>query len=148
MISKTATVNDAKQHLIDHGIRPSVQRLAIMKYLMEHRTHPTVDKIYNDLRPSMPTLSRTTVYNTLEVLVEHDAVLELSIDSHTSHYDGATTPHAHFRCRRCGAIIDVDMKDLALATPESSEFTVEHVEISYTGLCTRCINDNNQDNNL
>ena len=34
------------ERLQGHNIKPSVQRIAIMKYLMEHRTHPTVDEIY------------------------------------------------------------------------------------------------------
>ena len=32
------------ERLQGHNIKPSVQRIAIMKYLMEHRTHPTVDE--------------------------------------------------------------------------------------------------------
>ena len=43
-----------------------MQRIAIMEYLMEHRTHPSADEIYTALSPSMPTLSKTTVYNTLK----------------------------------------------------------------------------------
>ena len=38
-----------------------------MEYLMAHRTHPTVDEIYLALSPSIPTLSKTTVYNTLKL---------------------------------------------------------------------------------
>ena len=38
-------MDTAKQYLIENGIKPSVQRLAIMMYLLEHRTHPTVDEI-------------------------------------------------------------------------------------------------------
>lgn len=52
---------EIQERLIFHNIRPSVQRMAIMGYLMSHSTHPTVDMIYNDLYPDMPTLSKTTV---------------------------------------------------------------------------------------
>ena len=65
----------ATEHLIRHGVRPSVQRIAVMNYLLEHRTHPTVDEIYVALSKDMPTLSKTTVYNTLELLVKQKAVL-------------------------------------------------------------------------
>ena len=44
------------ERLQGHNIKPSVQRIAIMKYLMEHRTHPTVDEIYTALSPTIPTL--------------------------------------------------------------------------------------------
>ena len=55
---------DVVKRLQNHNIKPSVQRIAIMNYLIEHRTHPTVDEIYTALSPSIPTLSKTTVYNT------------------------------------------------------------------------------------
>ena len=54
------------ERLQGHNIKPSVQRIAIMKYLMEHRTHPTVDEIYTALSPTIPTLSKTTVAEDFE----------------------------------------------------------------------------------
>ena len=80
-------MTEAIAYLTAHNIKPSAQRIAIMEYLLSHRTHPTVDMIYNDLIGKMPTLSRTTVYNTLRLLGENDAILELTIDKHIAHYD-------------------------------------------------------------
>ena len=45
------------QKLSAHNIKPSLQRLAIYSYLLERKNHPTVDMIYSDLHPSMPTLT-------------------------------------------------------------------------------------------
>ena len=67
-------MNNTIQYLLSHNVKPSAQRIAIMKYLLEHRAHPTVDRIYTELLPAMPTLSRTTVYNTLRVLAENNAL--------------------------------------------------------------------------
>ena len=128
------------EHLKKHGIKPSVQRVAIMRYLMEHYTHPTVDAIYCDLQAQMPTLSRTTVYNTLSLLEDRDALSVLTIDSRNIHYDGDTRPHAHFLCRRCRCIFDVPIPpgstDAEPATPQG--FKVEHTHLYYDGLCDRC----------
>ena len=55
--------------LKDHGIRPSLQRVCVYRYLRGVKTHPTVDEIYSALLPEYPSLSRTTVYNTLELLI-------------------------------------------------------------------------------
>ena len=60
---------DIALHLKNHGIRPSMQRMAIMEYLMSSCKHPSVDVIYTNLLPKMPTLSRTTIYNTLELFI-------------------------------------------------------------------------------
>ena len=56
---------DVVKRLQNHNIKPSVQRIAIMNYLIEHRTHPTVDEIYTALSPSIPTLSKTTMASRL-----------------------------------------------------------------------------------
>ena len=97
---------DVIKRLQNHNIKPSVQRIAIMSYLMEHRTHPSVDEIYTALAPSIPTLSKTTVYNTLKLLSEQGAAQTLTIDERNTCYDAETSPHAHFLCKQCGKIYD------------------------------------------
>ena len=54
--------------LADAGIRPSIQRIAVYGYLCEHPVHPDVETVYDALNPIYPTLSKTTVYNTLKGL--------------------------------------------------------------------------------
>lgn len=67
-------------YLLSYNIKPSVQRIAIMDYLLAHKTHPCIDEIYMALCDDIPTLSKTTVYNTLKLFVEHGAALMLTID--------------------------------------------------------------------
>lgn len=138
----------ATEQLIEHNIRPSVQRVAIMQYLLDHRTHPTADDIYTELVKTMPTLSRTTVYNTLQLLVTNQAVLGLTIDQHNMHFDGYTHPHAHFLCRSCGKIFDVEVNNhLREHLFTSDKFAIEKVELNYMGLCPDCrIREINNDN--
>ena len=90
--------NTTLNYLQAHGIKPSLQRMAVMTYLIEHRTHPTADEIYTALHPSIPTLSKTTVYNTLKLLTEKGAALQLTIDERNCCFDADTSPHAHFLC--------------------------------------------------
>jgi len=74
----------AYECLMDHGVKPSVQRIAIMDYLLKNRTHPTAEEIYSALVNLIPTLSKTTVYNTLKLFVEQGAALMLTIDEKNS----------------------------------------------------------------
>ncbi len=53
---------NARDYLEKCGIKPSLQRIAIVEYLMENRIHPTADDIYHALCIQVPTLSKTTVY--------------------------------------------------------------------------------------
>ena len=52
---------EALDTLQNYGIHPSVQRIAIMDYLLKNHTHPTVDEVYVALCKVIPTLSKTTV---------------------------------------------------------------------------------------
>lgn len=94
--------------------------------------------IYNDLIGTMPTLSRTTVYNTLRLLGENDAILELTIDKHIAHYDGDTSPHSHCQCKRCGRIIDIPLQKVDVEQ-NGHDFVIQETEVYYRGYCRECI---------
>lgn len=131
------------ERLQEHNIKPSVQRIAIMKYLMEHRTHPTVDEIYTALSPTIPTLSKTTVYNTLKILSEQGAAQTLTIDERNTCYDADTTPHAHFLCKRCGRIYDLPCDDSIkkVVDTDMDGHEVQEIHYYYKGICKQCKED-------
>lgn len=137
-----ATIPQITSHLTAHGIRPSAQRIAIMRYLMENRVHPTADMIYNDLIAENPTLSRTTVYNTLWLFADQHAVKALTIDRTNTRFDYSEEPHAHFMCRGCGSIFDVPatVSPTIRSSAMQQPLHVEHMDIHYTGLCDQCYN--------
>lgn len=126
--------------LTEHGVKPSVQRLAVMEYLMEHHTHPTADEIYNALHPAMPTLSKTTVYNTLKLLTEQGAAIQLTIDERNACFDAELTPHAHFFCTRCGKVFDVALlsDDLKKEVALPDGFSTDHTALYFRGCCSEC----------
>lgn len=132
-----AIKNMVKERLELHGIKPSMQRMAVMEYLMTHRTHPTAEMIFADLYPEMPTLSKATVYNTLNLLVERGVVRLITIEEKNARFDACMDPHIHFRCRNCGAILDVDVeKHWIPAMPAG--VTVEMSETYCIGYCAQC----------
>ena len=122
---------ESYNRLLEHNIKPSMQRIAIMNYLMEHKTHPSADEIYTELSPSMPTLSKTTVYNML------------TIDERNTNFDADTSQHAHFLCKRCGRIYDlkcqVEMKQVEGLQMDGHE--VSEVHYYYKGVCKKCLNN-------
>ncbi|MCD7899084.1 MAG: transcriptional repressor [Bacteroides sp.] len=126
-------------YLAKHNVKPTMQRVVIMKYLMEHRTHPTIDEIFSDLVSSVPTLSKTTVYNTLKLLYEKNAVLSLTIDEKNVRYDAYTDAHGHFKCKKCGRIYDIDI-DESMIPPfkNPSKFKLEETQVYFIGECDKC----------
>lgn len=133
------------RYLTSHGIKPSVQRMAVMEYLIDHRTHPTADEIYNALHPTMPTLSKTTVYNTLKLLTDRGAANQLTIDERNVCFDAFTEPHAHFLCTRCGKVYDVALtdRDLAHHALLPHGFHTELTQLYFRGCCEECTKNKN-----
>ncbi len=133
------TYMQAHRYLMQYSIRPSVQRTAVMEYLMNHKTHPTVDEIYLALSPGIPTLSKTTVYNTLNLFIEKGAVQMLTIDEKNARYDADTSKHAHFYCGTCGKVHDImNVNPEVFEIPSNSQFTIHSMQLSYYGTCTSC----------
>ena len=128
------------ERLQKHNIKPSMQRIAIMQYLMDHRTHPTVDEIYTTLLPNMPTLSKTTVYNTLKLLSEQGAAQTLTIDERNTCYDANTSPHAHFLCKHCGRVYDLPMDNNMKQVEETTidGHDIQEIHYYYKGICKKC----------
>jgi Fur family peroxide stress response transcriptional regulator len=130
---------ESHQYLRQFSIKPSMQRSAVMNFLLKNRIHPTIEEIYLALSPSMPTLSKTTVYNTLDLFVEKGAVRALAIDDKNARYDVDISAHAHFMCRSCGRIQDIfDLDPKMYLLPETKKFKIDSIEISYFGICENC----------
>lgn len=124
--------------LTQHGIRPSVQRTTVLRYLRSVKTHPTVDEIYQALLPENPSLSRTTVYNTLELLSEHNLVLTLDFGEGYLRYDADCSPHCHFRCSCCGHVFDIMTAPPDCSAMLPKGFKLKGVQLSLSGTCAAC----------
>lgn len=134
-------IQGVKTHLLSHGIKPSMHRITIMDYLLTHPTHPTVDDIYLALHDEIPTLSKTTIYNTLKLFVSSGVALSINIDEKNARYDGDTHTHAHFKCMECGDVFDFPLKeDLVYHDPEQmAGFKVVSTYVYHNGYCQACM---------
>ena len=131
-------------YLLSFNVKPSVQRLAIMDYLLTHRTHPSIEEIYLALCDDIPTLSKTTVYNTLKLFVEHGAAQMLTIDERNTCYDADISLHAHFLCKKCNKIFDLPapVSDDLVGQMKNEGFQVEDLHYYYRGECPHCKQQN------
>jgi len=130
-----------KKLLEDKGLKPTYQRLKVLEYLDRHiDTHPTAEMIYEALAKSMPTISVTTVYNTLNAFLQTGLVCAETITGTEVRYDLVTHPHHHFLCRVCGSIIDVDVTcPIAEAkTNVINGHTIEEIHGYFKGVCDAC----------
>ena len=130
---------DLKQELKMKNISLSHQRLKVLEYLTQNQCHPTVDQIYTDLHKDIPTLSKTTVYNTLRVLVEAGLVRVITIEDHEARYDIEVENHGHFKCQTCGTIHDFCINMDRLRPGDLHNFQINDKNVYFKGICPRCL---------
>ena len=124
--------------LREHGIHPTQQRIAVLDYLMAHRTHPTADTLYRALVQEFPTFSRTTVYNTARTLAKAGLIRVITIDAEEQRFDAGMEQHGHFRCTDCGSIFDFPVSQQAIETLSPAPYTPVTMEVYATGVCPHC----------
>ena len=131
---------DIVTYLTSNNIKPSLQRIKIFEYLYENREHPTVDTIYSNLVGAMPTLSKTTVYNTLKLFIDNGITSTFTIDGNEARYDAIMEEHAHFKCNCCNNVYDVEIEALKLKFSKLNDFQIDNTNIYLKGICNKCLN--------
>ncbi|NCA99291.1 MAG: transcriptional repressor [Clostridia bacterium] len=132
---------DLKSELKRQRIGLSVQRLKILAYLAEHLDHPTVDQIYTALITEIPSLSKTTVYNTLSVLQDAGLVRPLQIDEHETRYDIEIETHGHFKCASCGTIYNFSLDPNVMQKIDLPAFQIMDKTVYFKGICPDCLSN-------
>ena len=123
------------------GLPVTVQRRVILDALVERDDHPTVDEVFEQVKERIPGISRTTVYRTLETLVELGVAKRTNHFEAATRFDGNTDHHHHLVCIRCGKVVDFDDPGLrALRLPDARRTGFEIVDFSvyFEGLCPQC----------
>lgn len=130
------------QGLKHAGLRTTPQRMAICELLAQSVEHPSAYTIYEDIQVRIPSLSLTTVYNTLETLVGLGLINELGdVGNEGMRFDADTSPHINLACLTCNKVIDLPSKHvgkLEEEVTETSGYVIQGARLLYYGLCPEC----------
>jgi len=123
--------------------RNTRQRAVVLKVIRNTRSHPPAEWIYREARKSVPNLSLGTVYRNLNILKLQEKISEVKSEySSSARYDGVTSPHSHFHCKRCNHISDImEMNEdgLVRGSGIDSYGEVSSVQVLFLGTCKRCL---------
>jgi Fe2+ or Zn2+ uptake regulation protein len=134
-------IEKISSYLKSHEIRPSYQRMKIFEYLIVNKNHPTIDMMYRSLAPEIPTLSKTTVYNTLNLFVEKKIAVVILVEENETRYDADTSIHGHFKCETCSEVIDLNLNIEKLEIPALNGFQVNEHHLYFKGICKECLEE-------
>ena len=127
------------EELSKKGIRPSFQRIKVLAYMKKNLCHPTAEKIFNDLHGEIPSLSKSTVYNTLNTFIESGLVKALNIEENETRYDIITESHGHFKCDICGIIYNFTIDIEKFAAHDLGGFNISDKSVYFKGTCKDCL---------
>ena len=97
----------AIDRLREYGIQPTPQRVAVAEFVLETDTHPTADEVWATVRRRCPTLSRATVYNTLNLFAEKGLLKLQPLKDGVIVFDAHVEPHHHLIDDETGKVFDV-----------------------------------------
>jgi Fe2+ or Zn2+ uptake regulation protein len=131
------------------GLKLTPQRMVIVQLFAADDSHPTAQDMFERLRPSFPSMSFATVYNTLDALARAGLAGIVRLPGKrgdAARFDPNTEPHHHAVCDGCGAVVDIAAGTLS-PTPAAMNklrksapgFSVRAVERIYRGLCAGCL---------
>src|SRR6266581_7277160 len=98
----------ALERLRAAGLRPTRQRLALARLLLENgNRHVTAEQLHNEARAAAIPVSLATVYNTLHQFIQCGILRELVVEPGHSYFDTNLDDHHHFYCESTGLLQDI-----------------------------------------
>ena len=137
------TLEELSNELKKNKIRLTHQRLKVLEYLTNTSNHPSVEEIYRDLKQEVPSLSKTTIYNTLNYLTDLGLINVLAIDDNEAHFDAVTEAHGHFKCDVCRKIYDFDIDVASHRSKDLDDFRINEKIVYFKGICPGCLSNIN-----
>jgi Fur family ferric uptake transcriptional regulator len=134
------------------GYRLTVPREAILKVLSKTPEHLSAEEIYMTVHKTYPAVGLTTIYRTLELLVQMGLVYKFDFGDKRARYELAEglqgkQHHHHLLCTDCGKIVDytdfVEKEKELISQTEKGlskkfNFKITNHLIQFYGLCEKC----------
>ena len=133
--------NDPTATLRRHGIHVTAQRLAVMSAVAAS-PHAAADDILATVKKDIGSISRQSVYDTLNTLTELGVLRRIQPMGSPARYEDRTNDnHHHLLCRSCGRVVDIDCAVGArpcLTADDDHGFEIDEAEVIYWGHCPEC----------
>jgi Fur family ferric uptake transcriptional regulator len=133
---------DYIQALRSRGYRVTPQRLIVLDAVCAHQGHATLADIQAKVHDMDPTIDRSTIYRTLDVLREVGLIVESEVGETGKVYSVAgEADHHHLVCLSCGAVLTVDgdaIAPLLSHIRDAYGFEVQTDHLVFNGVCEVC----------
>ena len=116
------------------GIQPTPQRLAIAKFVLSVSSHPTADQVFTEVQRTLPSLSRATVYNTLNLFTQRGLLQTVHFHEDFVRFDANVSRHHHFIDEATGGVYDIPLEELKVSGLSNlTDFDVTEYQVILRG---------------
>ncbi|HHU95899.1 MAG: transcriptional repressor [Bacteroidota bacterium] len=130
------------EYLTLHKHRKTPERFAILDYIYSTKGHFDIDSLYKSMVEMNFRVSRATLYNTIDLLLDCGLVIKHQFGGNVSTYERSygNENHSHLICTTCGEVWEIKNDDLL--TParlkKIRRFTVNYYSMYIYGICSKC----------
>ena len=138
--SNSPVVRKFNEYLDARGMRRTTERYAILKRIMDINGHFTIEELQQMIDADGFRVSRSTVYNTVELLMEAKMLRRHVFEGMQAQYERTTLPHTHLICTTCGKVKEVRDTNFAafMNARRFNAFNADHYSLYVYGTCSTC----------
>ena len=130
------------EYLEAHSHRKTSERYAVLEEIYSDNGHFDIDSLYNKMRIKKFRVSRATVYNTIELLLDCNLVVKHHFGKNISLFEKAYEykQHDHLICQDCGTIVefcDPRIQQIRNKMGDILEFNITSHSLNLFGLCRK-----------
>lgn len=132
------------EFLDSRKLRKTPERFAILDLVFSHNDHFRIETLYQEMEARSYHVSRSTVYNTMELFCECGVARKLQFGSQLSLYEkvvGYLGNHHHLICTECGKIREVKDTELMsnIERHKYGKFNSSYFTLYVYGICSACV---------
>ena len=134
------SVRKFNDFLDSRGMRRTPERYAILNRILAINGHFTIEELQQLIEGDGFRVSRSTVYNTVELLMDAKMLRRHMFEGMQAQYERITLPHTHLICTTCGKVKEVRDPNFAafMNARRFNAFNTDHYSLYVYGTCSTC----------